>query len=45
MKSLKDYTIEDALADCENGFDVICQDGHVGVVTNMDYEEIIRKEV
>jgi hypothetical protein len=38
QKSLKDYTIEDALKEHERGFAVICGDGKIKCITNLGEE-------
>lgn len=35
-KAFKDYTLEDAMKEYENGFDVICNDGAIRLITNED---------
>lgn len=39
MKLLKNWTIEDAINAYNEGFDVVCGDGRIKTVTNMDRED------
>lgn len=36
MRPIKDYTIEDAIREHKNGFAVVCGDGKVKYITNVD---------
>lgn len=35
-KMFRDYTLEDAMQAHQDGFDVICKDGRVSLITNED---------